>query len=175
MNFLNEMIKDRAEQENWLLKSINPAVHNFLFSKDEESDNIIKSINILLESFIDDNIDESILCKAMSGVYSDTSENKKLGRVGQKYGSTKEEDEPKKKQNKVTGVDFNYLSRFNLSEEYVNKLIPHMVKNMESTKKFIQNLDKLANKLSEQKGMQSFNEAKNLRNLKIYILNKMFE
>lgn len=173
MNFLNDLIAARKEQQEWMFKSLNPVVYHFMTGKDEEPENIIKSINILLESYIEDKIDDDVLCKAMSGVYSDTPENKKLGRVGQKYGSKQEEKTGK--ESKVTGVDFEYLKRFNLNEEYVNKLIPHMLKNVESTKKFIQNLDKLANKLSEQKGTQAFNEAKNLRNLKIYMLNKMFE
>ena len=33
--------------------------------------------------------------KARSGVYADTAENRKMNRVGQKYGSEKKEDEPK--------------------------------------------------------------------------------
>ncbi len=33
--------------------------------------------------------------KARSGVYADTAENRRLNRVGQKYGSEKKEDEPK--------------------------------------------------------------------------------
>lgn len=33
--------------------------------------------------------------KARSGVYADTAENRKMNRVGQKYGSEKKEEEPK--------------------------------------------------------------------------------
>ena len=33
--------------------------------------------------------------KARSGVYEDTAKNRKLNRVGQQYGSKKQEDEPK--------------------------------------------------------------------------------
>lgn len=39
--------------------------------------------------------EENDLEKAKSGVYANTSENRKLGRVGQKYGNDPKEDETK--------------------------------------------------------------------------------
>ena len=176
MRFEEELLLKQQERIDHINKSVETPIEDYLEKGFESEDvDIIKSLNTLIESFIEERIDDSIFEKAMAGIYADTSENKKLGRVGQKYGSEGKQDDKKESRDKVTGVDFEHLKRFNLTEEYVNKLIPHMLKNVDSTKKFIQNLDKLANKLGEQKGNQAYNEAKNLRNLKVYLLHKMFE
>lgn len=182
MRFEEEIERHNQARIDLIEKSIEYPWHllenRFEKSIDDE-DNLIKSLNTIIESFLSNSISEDILMKAMAGVYSDTPENKKLGRVGQKYGSQGEEDKESSKQGgdkqKVTGVDFKHLERFNLNEDYVNSLIPHMTKNIDATKKFIQNLDKLADKLSEKKDNTSYNEAKNLRNLKVYLLHQMFK
>lgn len=57
---------------------------------DEEEDEVTKAESLLLDD---------VLEKARSGVYADTAENRRLGRVGQTFGSKKKED---KKQSKET-------------------------------------------------------------------------
>lgn len=52
----------------------------------EEAGNILKSIDF----------EDDIFEKAKSGIYADTSENRKLGRVGQKYGNKKVDDKKTK-------------------------------------------------------------------------------
>lgn len=58
------------------------SLENIQRHKEGIRDNILKSFDIDIE-------------KSRSGVYADTSENRKLNRVGQQYGSKKQEDEPK--------------------------------------------------------------------------------
>ena len=67
--------------------------------KDLFGDNFKKSLSNqisdrILESVLDE---EDLLEKAKSGVYADTSENRRLKRVGQQYGSKKEEEQGKSK------------------------------------------------------------------------------
>lgn len=57
---------------------------------EEEEDEVTKAESLLLDD---------VLEKARSGVYADTAENRRLGRVGQTFGSKKKED---KKQSKET-------------------------------------------------------------------------
>lgn len=59
------------------------------FIKDIQQANFQRGENIL-KAF-----DINIIEKARSGIYDNTFENRKLGRVGQKYGSKKEKDEIK--------------------------------------------------------------------------------
>jgi len=56
----------------------------------EQIEHIEKSIDFSCDRAIYDEIE-----KARSGVYSDTTENRKSGKVGQKYGSEKKREESK--------------------------------------------------------------------------------
>lgn len=69
-----------------------------------------------VNSMIDWSLDDLIL-KARSGVYSNTPENRKLGRVGQKYGTKKEVEEKGGKDNKDVMV-FNKDSEIVIEDGY---------------------------------------------------------
>lgn len=77
------------------------------------NDDLTKSVMYVRPSQIDWDKDENgDLMKAKSGTYSDTPENRKLGRVGQKYGGSKGEEkkeEPKKTEEQVKTDIFNKL------------------------------------------------------------------
>jgi len=59
----------------------------------QRKDFIEKSFDYTCDNFIE---------KARSGVYKDTPENRKLGRVGQKYGGKKEDNNKSQKDNPLT-------------------------------------------------------------------------
>ena len=64
---------------------------------------IIKSINplgIIEQAYLDGKISKDILEKARTGTYADNAQNRKLKIVGQKYGSSKGQDDTGSKQNK---------------------------------------------------------------------------
>lgn len=68
------------------------------------NDDLTKSVVYVRPSQIDWDKDENgDLMKAKSGTYSDTPENRKLGRVGQKYGGSKGEE--KKEGGRITKED----------------------------------------------------------------------
>lgn len=81
--------------------------------------------NSILKGFINNGLE-----KAKSGIYADTPQNRKLGRVGQKYGGKKQEedDKGKIKLNIKDGVatllkvsspqDGAFISTFSLVEDY---------------------------------------------------------
>lgn len=77
---------------------------------DAEKAEIISLIGIeqldAWNSAINDLADEyCFIRKARSGVYADTAENRKLGRVGQQYGGKKKEEERGAKKSTATGVN----------------------------------------------------------------------
>ena len=53
-----------------------------LLKQQERADHINKSIETPIEDYLE---------KSRSGIYSNTPENRKLGRVGQKYGTTSQD------------------------------------------------------------------------------------
>ena len=57
---------------------------DILKHREDIKNNILKSFQVDLQKSEENDIE-----KARSGVYSDTAENRKLSRVGQKYGSKK--------------------------------------------------------------------------------------
>lgn len=82
----------------------------------QRSNSILKAFGIELE-------------KARSGIYTNTYENRKLGRVGRKYGNKKEENKSNNiynLKNKYESADFKYNHEYNnfIKE---NKLVPGVV------------------------------------------------
>ena len=65
-------------------------MNDILKHREDIKNNILKSFKTDLEK----SENGSDIEKARSGVYADTAENRKLNRVGQQYGSKKQEDEP---------------------------------------------------------------------------------
>jgi ADP-ribose pyrophosphatase YjhB (NUDIX family) len=71
-----------------IIKILYPEKHKIItIKKSFESGEISESVK--------DELLKSVIEKAKSGIYKITSENKKLGRVGQKYGDSKKEDKYK--------------------------------------------------------------------------------
>lgn len=66
-------------------------IKKLLLPKEEKPQDISKAVNMFIDGFISKEVLSDIV-KARSGVYENTYENRKLGRVGQKYGSKKVED-----------------------------------------------------------------------------------
>lgn len=61
---------------------------------------ITKSVDLLEYYYLNDIISEDIFEKARTGKYADTAENRKLKRVGQEYGSKKQEEQTVNKEKK---------------------------------------------------------------------------
>lgn len=61
---------------------------------------ITKSVDLLEYSYLNDIISEEVFEKARKGKYADTAENRKLKRVGQEYGSKKQEEQTVEKEKK---------------------------------------------------------------------------
>lgn len=66
-------------------------IKKLLLPKEEKPQDISKAVNMFIDGFISKEVLSDIV-KARSGVYENTYENRKLGRVGQRYGSKKAED-----------------------------------------------------------------------------------
>ena len=69
-------------------------------SKSQEDE----ALEIIKKAFEEGLISEEQLEKARGGIYKDTAENRKLGKVGQKYGGEKKEEEFKKKEEKIENL-----------------------------------------------------------------------
>ena len=99
------ILLDTSEHQSYKWIDVNKELDNyeFPFSMKENIEKILlpekqKEVKILkaVTMFIGGQISKDVLSeiiKARSGIYSNTSENRKLGRVGQKYGVKKEEVE----------------------------------------------------------------------------------
>lgn len=66
-------------------------IKKLLLPKEEKPQDISKAVNMFIDGFISKEVLSDIV-KARSGIYENTPENRKLGRVGQRYGSKKVED-----------------------------------------------------------------------------------
>lgn len=81
------------------------------------TDRILKSCGATTE---DDDLE-----KARSGVYADNAQNKALNRVGQQYGSKKQEEAPKNKEGKTDDKTAIQTFRNKMSDDYATT-IAHM-------------------------------------------------
>src|SRR5690554_4709302 len=77
-------------------------IKKLLLPKEERPQNISKAVNMFIDGFISKEVLSDIV-KARSGVYQNTHENRKLGRVGQRYGGKKETE---KKEDKETNFSY---------------------------------------------------------------------
>lgn len=114
---------------------------------EEKEVKIIKAVN---SGQISRELGEELIEKARSGVYKDTPENRKLGRVGQKYGSKKEQ---KNKEEIVSS--FSYSKR-----DYIEAYPEDDSGSIEETiNKFISNL---TDKKSDRVGSQYYRTGKKI-------------
>jgi hypothetical protein len=91
-NSMNEISKSEGSKDE-LMKSVADEIRTFkpvmIYS-----DTLEKSIKFIRPSQVEwDTVEGDNIQKSRSGVYKNTPENKKLGRIGQKYGGKKENDE----------------------------------------------------------------------------------
>lgn len=77
-------------------------IKKLLLPKEERPQNISKAVNMFIDGFISKDVLSDIV-KARSGIYENTPENRKLGRVGQRYGGKKESE---KKETKETNFSY---------------------------------------------------------------------
>lgn len=77
-------------------------IKKLLLPKREKPQDISKAVNMFIDGFISKEVLSDIV-KARSGVYQNTHENRKLGRVGQRYGGKKESE---KKETKETNFSY---------------------------------------------------------------------
>lgn len=66
-------------------------IKKLLLPKEEKPQDISKAVNMFIDGFISKEVLSDIV-KARSGIYENTSENRRLRRVGQPYGTKKGED-----------------------------------------------------------------------------------
>jgi 8-oxo-dGTP pyrophosphatase MutT (NUDIX family) len=71
--------------------NIKENIKKLLLPKEEKPQDISKAVNMFIDGFISKEVLSDIV-KARTGKYADTSENRRLKRVGQSYGSKKGED-----------------------------------------------------------------------------------
>ena len=87
-------------EDNDIEKALDVIINNLDVNTDESYKLLgIEVKNLIKKGFSVEKVDE--LIKARTGVYKDTPENRKLGRVGQKYGVEKKEGVDKKEEYKV--------------------------------------------------------------------------
>lgn len=114
----NEVSDELMKAEDLLFKGECPEDDGVDYTVDEpeEEDEVTKAENLLLGDIIE---------KARSGVYADTAENRRLGRVGQKYGNktvlknTLEKINDAKKGTIVSGGGYSFTKKG--SNYWVNK------------------------------------------------------
>lgn len=73
-------------------------------------------------SLVAKNINESFE-KARSGIYADTSENRKLGRVGMKYGEKKKEEQDSYRINEITNILNSFLGNNKIHRKYAKDIL----------------------------------------------------
>lgn len=125
-------------------------MNDILKHREDIKKNILKSFKTDLEK----SENSSDIEKAKSGVYADTAENRKLNRVGQQYGSKKQEDEPNGEQS--SKQEENSGSKNSKSiEEHAKNTSDETLKKVSENDKAPEDLRNAAKKELESRGNQS--------------------
>jgi hypothetical protein len=114
----NEELEDFEKSElNELQENIRSFAALEVYGREPHQQNIHKSIYYVREKQVDWDVSEDgELMKARAGVYRDTAQNRKLGRVGQRFGKHSSMDEDKREKKDGGEKNSPYKSKDELSK-----------------------------------------------------------
>ena len=113
---------------------------DILKHREDIKNNILKSFQVDLQKSEENDIE-----KARSGVYGDTAENRKLSRVGQKYGSKKQDDEVSSQSSSKQNED-NHSKNSKSIEEHAKNTSEETLKKVSENEKAPEDLRNAAKK-----------------------------